>query len=103
VGCHSRCKQLQKRENFKIKIRHKQRGQDKENVITEAGSEGLFRSACGRSWRSQFSDDERTSATTDLENLVENKKSGVELRTLYKRFNVLFINSSALFSLFERQ
>jgi len=45
----TRCKQLEKRENFKIKIRLKQEEQDKGSEITQAGSEVLLCSACGGS------------------------------------------------------
>lgn len=71
-GCvRTRCKQLSKRENFKIKIRLKQEEQDKEYEIAKAGNEGLFCSAYGGSWSSHQYGEKVTSCYRPVVQLIQ--------------------------------
>lgn len=71
-GCvRARCKQLSERENFKIKIRLKQEGQDKEHEIAKAGSEGLFGSAYGGPWSSHQNVEKLTSCYPPIVQLIQ--------------------------------
>lgn len=72
VGCvRARCKQLSKRENFKIKIRLKQEEQDKDYAIAKARSEGLFGSAYGGSWSSHQNAEKLTSCCRPIVQLIQ--------------------------------
>jgi hypothetical protein len=67
----ARCKQLSKRENFKIKIRLKQEEQDEEYQIAKAGNEGLFCSAYGGSWSTHQNDEKVTSCYRPIVQLIK--------------------------------